>query len=155
MLSTADCKFVIGEIRNRAYYAEMLKQFDDRLEELDRRLESSSMPSSSWVDVVVRNRDGSEQVVREKLRGHGKSIGEKVIDIVMEKEPVEKDKREFTDRKRRADGYYNDLLKDDEWRGFVEAFFDEEQYGKLSTEYAVGNPYRQICRIITNNIRRI
>lgn len=155
MLDSADCKYIIGEIRNIPYYADKISQCRKKIEELDRELESSSLPSNAWVDVVVTKKNGEQEVVREKVRGHGKTTEERIIDIVVKKDPYEQERKRFLERWADADAYYHKLTSDPEWRDFVEAFFKNESYDSLSINYAVGNPYRQICVIIMNNITRV
>lgn len=152
MISTADAKYIISEIRNIPYYDEKVKECTDRLEELEQELLSSSGPFSPNGGTDVRI---GSKVVRIRIPGHGESSAEKITRIGMMKDDVEIKLREFKRLRQRARMYYNTLLADEQWHEFVAAFFGNEQYDSLSINYAIGNPYRQMVSIIRNNIRRV
>lgn len=152
MLTTADCKFVISEIRNIPYYDKKIERCDERLEELEDELTSSSGPFSpnGGTDVLI-----GSTVVRVRIGGHGESSAEKITRISEMKDKVEKERTDFITRRRKAGRYYQELMADTEWGEFVQAFFNNEQYGSLSIKYSIGNPYRQMIQIIKSNVRKV
>ena len=150
MLTTADCKYIVSEVRNIPYYDAKVRWCDERLKELEDDLTRSTGPFSpnGGTDVLVGNK-----VVRVRTGGHGESAEQKILRISEQKDSVEQLRSDFRKRRAKAGWYYKQMLRDSEWHGFVTEFFNNRQYDSLSIKFNIGNPYRQIINIARNNVR--
>lgn len=149
MTTYGDARYILREIQAIPYYEERIARTRKRLSEIQRQIDEATSPvSTCGEDVVI---DG--KVVRVKIPGTGSyDSGKAITNLITRQRPLEVSLREFEKRWRTAIAYRKKVLSASS-DGFAADFLSgSKSYKQLESEYAVGNAYDRMLRIIRSAI---
>ncbi len=140
MISQYDARYVIKEIRNRRYYAEKIREYDDQIREIDRKILDVTAPHSPSIEAEPH---GSQQTHEQRWAA-----------LFDEKDVVETERALWAIKKTRAERYYQILMRSGETE-FVRDFFNGTPMEAVEMKHHYANAYRTMVRYVRRAIRKI
>lgn len=152
MVTSADCKYILSEIRNIPYYEYRIALLTAELHELDLQISGVTEPVSpnGGRDVIINGKK-----IRIKVVGsHDADSGSRISDLITKQQPIEQELRDFRSRAAKAIGYRNQIIEHDS-SDFVTEFLAGVPYKELQKKHFVSNAYERMLKIISHAVRKI
>ena len=153
MISGADAKYILGEIRNIPYYERRIAEAQARLHEIDLMITETTAPVSpnGGSDVVIHGK-----AVRVKVHGSGTyDSGRAISELITAQGPIEAELALFSKRCAIAKRYRQQVLDGAE-TGLVADFMEgRKTYRQMQDEYYVSNVYDKVIRIIIQTVKAV
>jgi len=152
MVTSADCKYILSEIRNIPYYEYRIGLLNAELHEIDMQIAGVTEPVSpnGGKDVVINGKK-----IRIKVVGsHDSDSGSRISELITKQQPIEQELREFKRRAEKANSYRLQIIEHDDSQ-FVIEFLAGVPYRELQKKHFVTNAYERMLRIISHAIKKL
>ena len=155
MITTADARYIISEIRNIPHYSDRIKKMQEQVERLQVMIDTATSPVSpnGGSDVLIKG-----VWVRVKVpSSHSVDSASRINAYISAQQEYEAKIRDLRKRLAIAVAMKKKVLEQDEQdRAFVNDFFAQKlTYRELQIAHNISNPYDKIIRIIKNSDIRV
>ena len=144
MIDYSDAKYILGELRNIAYYEAKISALCAEIDRIEQEIALLSSPRS-----VAFDKPRAGRVSVKDTENHTE---EKMLSLITIQQSIEKEIKDWKARLKYATGYRYRLLHS-ESHDFVADFLSGMPYSQLEKKYYISHPFDKITRIIMNECK--